>query len=49
VGLKFGTIFGAQVGFEIFTKQDFEGAGLPALWGFMVNLLFFRVTVTKYE
>lgn len=48
VDLKFGTILGAGVGFEIFTRQDFEPTGLPFQWGFMLNLLFFRMTLQKH-
>jgi hypothetical protein len=47
MALKFGTIFGAGIGFEIFTTQEFEEAGVPAKWAVMVNLLFFRCTITK--
>lgn len=48
VEVKFGTIFGVNVGFEIFTRQDYEMAGIPASWGFMLNLFCVRISVIQY-
>lgn len=48
IDLKFGTIFGAGVGFEILTRKDFESIDHEALWSVMVSLLFVRFTLVKW-
>lgn len=48
IDTKVGTIFGAGVGFEILTRKDFESIGHEALWSFMINLLFIRVTFVMW-
>lgn len=45
---KLGTIFGVQVGFEIFTAADFAATDIPAEWGVMLNLFCVRISFTKY-
>lgn len=48
IDVRVNTIFGANVGFEILSRKDFEDIEHEALWSVMVNLLFFRVTVVKW-
>lgn len=48
IDVRVNTIFGANVGFEILSRQDFESIEHEALWSLMVNLLFFRVSIVKY-
>lgn len=39
---RVSTIYGANLGFEIFTKEDFEGAGIDRKLGIIINLLILR-------
>lgn len=48
IDVKFGTIFGANVGFELLTRKDFEGIDHDALWSLMINLFAFRISVVKW-
>lgn len=46
--MKIGTIMGANVGFEILTRQDFESIDHEAKWAVMINLFCVRITVTSW-
>lgn len=46
--IKFGTIFGANVGFEFVGRQDFASIDHPASWAIMINLFAVRFTITRY-
>lgn len=48
IDLKVGTILGAQLGFEILTREDFASIDHEALWSVMINLFCFRVTFVKW-
>jgi hypothetical protein len=43
---RVSTIYGANLGFEIFTKADFEGAGIDRNFGLIINLLILRIDIS---
>lgn len=43
---RLSTITGAKIGFEFFTKQDFEDAEIDRKFGLMIDLFCIRIDMS---